>query len=121
MLDFKNFEYIYYLLFTALWLVVLANYSIRQLNRKRALFASNEMLSRVTSHKPTKRPLIKWIMIVLAFFLMGISILRPLGESYEEEIKGSGLDLIIALDISKSIFLSSLDAAIHFTITFFPR
>lgn len=109
MLDFKNFEYIYYLLFTALWLVVLANYSIRQLNRKRALFASNEMLSRVTSHKPTKRPLIKWIMIVLAFFLMGISILRPLGESYEEEIKGSGLDLIIALDISKSMKACDID------------
>ncbi len=109
MLDFKNFDNIYFLIFTAIWVSLLANHSIKELQKKRALFASNEMLSRVTGHKPTKRPQIKWFMILLAFFLMGISILRPLGESYEEEIKGSGLDLVVALDISKSMKACDID------------
>ena len=103
MLEFKNFDNIYYLIFVAIWVAILADHSLKQLQKKRALFASNEMLSRVTSHKPTKRPLIKWAIILTAFFFMGISTLRPLGESYEEEVNGSGLDLVVALDISKSM------------------
>ena len=109
MLEFKNFENIYFIIFTAVWLAVLAEYSLKQLQKKRETFASNEMLKRITSHKPTKRPLIKWIMIIIAFFLIGISTLRPLGESYEEEISGSGLDLVVALDISKSMKACDID------------
>ena len=103
MFEFKNFENINYLIFVAIWVAILADYSLKQLQKKRANFASSEMLSRVTSHKPTKRPLIKWIIILFALALMGFSMLRPLGESYEEEINGSGLDLVVALDISKSM------------------
>ncbi len=109
MLEFKNFENIYFIIFTAVWLAVLAEYSLKQLQKKRETFASNEMLKRITSHKPTKRPLIKWLMIIIAFFLIGISTLRPLGESYEEEISGSGLDLVVALDISKSMKACDID------------
>ena len=103
MFDFKSIENLYFLIFVAIWIMFLANYSIKQLKKKRELFATNEMLSRVTSHKPTKRPLIKWFILLFAFLLVGISMLRPLGESYEEEINGSGLDLVVALDISKSM------------------
>ena len=109
MLEFKSFENIYFLIFVALWVLVLADHSLKQLKKKRELFATNEMLSRVTSHKPTKRPLVKWILLLLAFLFIGISTLRPLGESYEEEINGSGLDLVVALDISQSMKACDID------------
>ena len=109
MLEFKNTENIYYLLFAAIWIIFLAEYSVKQLQKRRKAFATNEMLSRITSHKPTKRPLIKWIMLLSAFFMIGISMLRPLGETYEEEINGSGLDLVVALDISKSMKACDID------------
>ena len=109
MLEFKSPENIYLLIFSAVWVLVLADYSIKRLKKRREAFASSEMLSRITSHKPTKRPLIKWIIIIIAFALIGISTLRPLGESYEEEINGSGLDLVVALDISKSMNALDID------------
>ncbi len=109
MLEFKNPENLVLLIFTALWLGVLLSHSFEQLREKRESFASIQMLSRVTSHKPTKRPIIKWAIILLALFFMGISMLRPLGENYEEEINGSGLDLVVALDISKSMKAYDID------------
>lgn len=103
MLEFKSFDNIYLLLLTVLWVAALTVVTIRQLKKRREAFASSVMLGRITSHKPTQRPLIKWVMILLALFFLGIGILRPLGESYEEEVSGSGMDLIVALDISKSM------------------
>ena len=109
MFEFKNSENTYFLLFTVVWIAVLAEYSVKKLQAKRKAFASNEMFSRITSHKPTKRPLIKWVMLILSFLLIGISLLRPLGETYVEEVNGSGLDLVVALDISKSMNACDID------------
>lgn len=109
MLEFKNFENIYFLLFVGFWVAILADYSFRQLQKKRTAFATSEMLKRITSHKPTKRPVYKWFLILFALILMGVSMLRPLGESYEEEVNGSGLDLVVALDISKSMKACDID------------
>lgn len=109
MLELKNFENIYLLLFTAFWVALLAKIAVKQLQKRREAFATFEMLNRITSHKPTKRPLVKWIITLLAFALIGLGLLRPLGESYEEEINGSGMDLVVALDISKSMKALDID------------
>ncbi len=109
MLEFKSTENIYLLLLTAIWIIALASHVVKKLQKRREAFASSVMLNRITSHKPTRRPIIKWAMIGLALFFMGIAILRPLGESYEEEINGTGMDLIVALDISKSMKACDID------------
>ena len=109
MLEFKSTENIYLLLLTAIWIVALASHVVKKLKKRREAFASSVMLNRITSHKPTRRPIIKWTMIGLALFFIGIAILRPLGESYEEEINGTGMDLIVALDISKSMKACDID------------
>lgn len=103
MLEFKGLENIYLLILTALWVAALSSHVVYKLKKRREAFASSLMLNRITSHKPTKRPVIKWTMIGLGLFLMGIAILRPLGESYEEEVNGTGMDMVVALDISKSM------------------
>ena len=66
----KNIENIYFLLLTAVWVAALAEYSVKRLQKKRKDFATYEMLSRITSHKPTKRPLIKWIMLYMILIKM---------------------------------------------------
>ena len=109
MFEFKNSDNLLFFILTAVWVAVLAEYSIKRLQNRRKAFATNEMLSRITSHKPTKRPLIKWIMVIIAFSLICVSLLRPLGETYEEEVNGSGLDLVVALDISKSMNACDID------------
>ncbi len=109
MIEFKSPENLYLLILIALWVALLWWYATKQLKKKREAFASSAMLSRITSHKPTKRPLIKSLFIALALVFMGIAILRPLGDSYEEEVSGSGLDLVVALDISKSMKAHDID------------
>ena len=109
MLEFKSFENIYLVLFTFLWILALTSVTVKQLKKRRESFASTAMLGRITSHKPTQRPLYKWLMVFMAFAFLSIGVLRPLGESYEEEINGSGMDLVVALDISKSMLACDID------------
>ena len=54
MFEFKNSDNLLFFLLTAVWVAVLAEYSIKRLQNRRKAFATNEMLSRITSHKPTK-------------------------------------------------------------------
>ena len=103
MIEFKSFENIYYFIFVFLWLILLWVHASNCLRKRREVFATSEMLNRITSHKPTKRPVVKWCIVLVSLVLLVITLLRPLGESYEEEVKGTGLDLVVALDISKSM------------------
>jgi Ca-activated chloride channel family protein len=100
---FKYSENIIILLAVALWLAVLWRHASKALLKKRTAFASKLMLSRIAGHKSTRRPVYKWILIVVAVFLISLGLMRPQGGMTEEEIFGKGLDLVIALDISKSM------------------
>ncbi len=109
MLEFKSPENLILIAVTAVWSIVLIIHSFSELKRRRNAFAQNLMLKRIVGHKPTKRPLAKWAMVFVAFALMGIALLRPLGEMTEETIQGTGLDLVVALDISKSMNANDID------------
>lgn len=87
----------------AIWVALMWHCASREMRRRREAFASSKMLERIASHKPTRRPVIKWAMIILAFLLMSVGLMRPQGSLSEETVVGEGLDLVIALDISKSM------------------
>ena len=55
------------------------------------------------------RHFFKWLAVIIGLALIGIGLLRPQGGFYEEAIMGEGLDLVIALDISKSMYADDIE------------
>lgn len=100
---FKQPENLLLLLGGLIWIALLWRASAQELRRKRRALASEVMLDRIVGHTPTKRPFWKGLMMVLAFALIGLALARPLGGLMEEDVTGSGLDLIVALDVSTSM------------------
>lgn len=100
---FKNSENFLVLLAALLWVALLWRHARAELLRKRTGFASALMLNRIAGHQPTKRPTYKWLMILAGLFLLGLGMMRPQGGLSEEQVFGQGFDLVVALDISKSM------------------
>ncbi|NCB40638.1 MAG: VWA domain-containing protein [Erysipelotrichia bacterium] len=106
---FKNPENAVLIILAALWVIVLWRVAARQMRHRREAFASPAMLSRIAGHKPTRRPVAKWAMVIAGFALIGLGIMRPQGGLYEEAVIGEGLDLVVALDISKSMNANDIE------------
>ncbi|MDD3000878.1 MAG: VWA domain-containing protein [Candidatus Riflebacteria bacterium] len=109
MFTLRNSDNLVLLVIAVLWSIPLIKHTLKDLRRKRLMFAEETMLNRIAGHKPTQRPAYKAIMIFTAFALLGFALLRPQGELYEEQISGSGLDLVVAMDISKSMMANDID------------
>ncbi|MCK9456719.1 MAG: von Willebrand factor type A domain protein [bacterium ADurb.Bin157] len=109
MFTLRNSENIVLLIITVLWVIPLIKHTLKDLRKKRLIFAEEKMLGRIAGHKPTQRPAYKALMIFTAFALLGVGLLRPQGELFEEQVSGSGLDLVVAMDISKSMLANDID------------
>lgn len=92
-----------------IWVVIVWRKAASELLLKRTRFATNVMMTRMAGHKPTKRPTYKWLMVLVGLALISIGIMRPLGNMSEEEVFGQGFDVVIALDISKSMSARDID------------
>jgi len=106
---FKSPENLIILITVSIWLWLAWRVSAKSLRRKREAFASSSMLGRIANHKPTKRPVFKWALISVAIILVTIGLMRPLGGTSEEAVIGTGLDLVVALDVSKSMQAMDID------------
>lgn len=106
---FKNLDNLVLIMLTAAWIALLWRVAARDIRRRREAFASVVMLERIASHKPTRRPVVKWVMILVGLALLGCGLLRPQGSIFEEDVVGQGLDLVVALDISKSMHANDID------------
>jgi Ca-activated chloride channel family protein len=102
-LMFKYGENLVILVAALFWAAILWRLAAEQLLKKRTAFASQKMLGRIAGHKPTRRPIYKWILVLFAMILLGIGLARPMGGLVEEQVSGEGFDMVIALDISQSM------------------
>lgn len=100
---FKNPENLLLLLLGMIWLTLILRNFFASIQKRREAFANEGIFPRIVGHKPTKRPVLKWGLIGIAFFLMGLSLARPTGGLFEEAITGSGLDLVVLFDVSQSM------------------
>ncbi len=91
------------------WTALLARRVISDLRRRREAFAAREMLRRISGHQATRRPVVKWLMMILGLALLGIGLARPTGGSFEEAVSGRGMDVVVALDVSTSMKAPDID------------
>jgi Ca-activated chloride channel family protein len=92
-----------------IWIALMWHCASRDMRRRRQAFASQKMLERIASHKPTRRPVYKWGMIIAAIILVACGIMRPQGDLSEETVVGEGMDLVIAMDISRSMNANDIE------------
>lgn len=102
MVKFENIEYLYFLL--ALVPVTLAFFYFMWWRRgaiKR--FGESHLVSQLMPDKPVYRHQVKFILIILALSSLVVALANPqIGTKYEK-VKREGIDLIIALDVSRSM------------------
>jgi Ca-activated chloride channel family protein len=73
--------------------------------RRRALhkFATSAIAERLTTGISGTKPVVRFILLLLAFSSLTLAVMRPQVGSKIEEVKREGVDVMIALDVSNSM------------------
>ncbi|MEL6357281.1 MAG: VWA domain-containing protein [Bacteroidota bacterium] len=102
MFRLENPEYLWLLLCIPVLLFLFGMY---WRGRKRALarFADRDLLDRLAPGLSQRRPWTKFLLLLLAIPFLALAYANPQWSTQREEIKRRGIDLIIALDISRSM------------------
>jgi Ca-activated chloride channel family protein len=107
MFQFSHQEYLYALalipLFTAIFVWVL-------LARKKRLlrFGDTELVSRLMPDASTRKPVLKFILLMIAFTFTVLGVAGPKYGIKLQETKRKGIEIIIALDVSNSMMAEDI-------------
>jgi len=107
MLRFAREEFLY-LLFGIPVLILFYVYSFKIKEAALKRFGNLELVTKLASVTSNKKQLTKVFLLILVFCLMTFSLSRPqIGTRYEE-VRREGQDIIIALDVSKSMLAEDI-------------
>jgi len=107
MFRLANPEYLYALLLIPA-LIVFFWYSRIQRRKALAKFGQKEIMSVLMPNVSAARPVIKFIVLLLALASIIIAIARPQFGSKLKTVKREGIELIIALDVSNSMMAEDI-------------
>lgn len=100
-----------YLSIAALAAAVLAVFYLLVIRRRRRLihrFAEKSLLERIAPSASQGKKILKMILVSIAVFFAIFSLARPQWGFEWQEIKRSGLDILIAIDVSKSMLATDM-------------
>ncbi|MBF0520610.1 MAG: VWA domain-containing protein [Nitrospirae bacterium] len=104
---FGNYQLVY-----LLWgvVVVAIFYVLAFKSRKKALtsFATAELLKDITQGLSYRRVYVKAALIIISIFLCIVALMRPQFGFHLEEVKRGGSDVLIAVDVSKSMLAADV-------------
>ncbi len=101
-MKFANLEYIWFFL----GVPILAVFYVWAFNKKATLiekFVSPELRERLLSNFLPSRQKLKAVVLILTFMFAVMALIGPRWGFHWEEVKRRGVDIIIALDVSKSM------------------
>lgn len=106
-LRFENPQYFY---FFALIPVLLGLFWLSWHMRRRALrrFGQEQVIKSLMPWRSVRRPWIRFAMLLLAFSMLIIAISNPLVGSRMQEAKREGIDVMIAMDVSRSMLAEDI-------------
>jgi Ca-activated chloride channel family protein len=104
---FANPEYLYLLLLLPALVII---YIINHLRRNRMLrkIGDSSVVSRLMPEMSGSRPVVKFIILIIALGSCIIMLARPQFGSKIEEVKKQGVEVIIALDVSNSMMAEDI-------------
>lgn len=103
-------EETYYFYLLAIIPVVLLVFFIVHLWKKRAQkrFAAKEALSKLSPARSTFKPVLKLLFVLAALFFLIIALVNPKIGTSLEEVKREGVDIVFAIDVSKSMLAEDI-------------
>jgi Ca-activated chloride channel family protein len=103
MFRFENPAYLYLLLLIPILLAfyIYSNYKKREALRK---YGDPELMSQLMPSVSVHRPMVKYILMLCAVGLFSVLLARPQFGTKAEDVKRRGVEIIIALDISNSMY-----------------
>ncbi|MDY6904817.1 MAG: tetratricopeptide repeat protein [Thermodesulfobacteriota bacterium] len=106
-----TFEYPYILLWIWAVLLLLGLYLIGRARRRRILgrYATDEGLSRITGQASDRRRRFRALLLMITFVLLVIALAGPRYGYRWEKIEQKGVDIVVALDCSKSMLAGDVD------------
>ena len=107
MFQFSNQEYLYALALIPLFVVL---FSYVMLARKKRLqrFGDTELVNRLMPDASTRKPVLKFVLLMIACTFVVIGIAGPKFGTKLQETKRAGSEIIIALDVSNSMMAEDL-------------
>jgi len=102
MFRFVNYNFIYFLWFIPL-LVLLLYLSLKKKNQLLSLLGEIEVVKRLNRSTSRNRQAAKVFIVIFAIFLLIFALMGPQMGTVLSEVKREGIDIIILLDVSKSM------------------
>jgi Ca-activated chloride channel homolog len=104
---FANENYLYLLLLIP---VIIALWILNEYRKRRALkrFGNTDLVRKLIPEFSKTRPVVKFILQILAISLAIIMLARPQFGSKIEEVKRQGVEVILALDVSNSMLAEDI-------------
>jgi len=107
MIRFEHTEYFYLLLFLAVLAVIFWLYnSWKRKAMKR--FGDTDLVDQLMPLRSRTKPVVKFILVVLAFVFIVLGIVNPQVGSRLEKVKREGIDLMLVLDVSNSMLAEDI-------------
>ena len=102
MLRFAQIEMLWWLLLVPVLAVAFYLYT-RHKRRQLLEFGDKELVAELMPHASHTRPIIKFILELLAFVLIVVALARPQYGTKEQKIKRQGIEAMLAIDVSNSM------------------
>ncbi len=99
--------YFYLLLLIPLVLLLFAGYRLWQ-KRVRRYFGEAPLLDKMAPERSKSKPILKLLLWVLIIFFLSVGLVNPRVGSRLENVKREGIDLVFALDVSKSMLVEDV-------------
>lgn len=99
---FENPELLYLLLLIPA-IILLFGYARRAQKKALTKFGDYNIVNRLMPNFSAGRPVVKFSLIMVALFLLIIAVARPQFGSKLKEVKRSGVEIMLALDVSNSM------------------
>jgi len=107
MIRFAHTEYFYALLLVLLFVIIYLVYNRWKRHAKKR-FGDEHVISGLMPNESEFKPLIKFILILIAFIFLVFGLIDPQIGSKLEKVKREGIDLMLALDVSNSMLAEDI-------------
>jgi len=107
MFRFGNIDYLYFLIAIPVLLILLLFFIYRK-KRDMNRFGDRDIIAQLMPEASSSRPVIKYVIQLIAVLALIIGIARPQFGSKLREVKREGVEIIIALDVSNSMMAEDI-------------
>lgn len=107
MYELDNTDYFYLLAATVL-LVLLFAYNIYWRRSAKRRFGSPDMVARLSPERSSVKPVLRFTLLLLALVSLVIGLVNPRIGTRTETIKREGIDIVFAVDVSKSMLCEDI-------------